>query len=112
MGSLCSSPDNQLDYFDRRYDRSKFITYKSKPFRLEYQITKKIGVGNLKIIVNHGNLGQGCEVQEVEHKMTKVRRACKIFDKDEGVKLVDPGFIRRIFNSISIMQELVKIWES
>ena len=44
----------------------------------------------------------------MEHKMTKVKRACKIFDKDEGEKQVDSGFIKRIYNSIAIMQDMVR----
>ena len=57
------------------------------------------------------NLGQGCEVQEVEHKMTKVKRACKIFDKEEGEKMTDSGFLKRIYNSIAIMQDMVNSGE-
>lgn len=53
-------------------------------------------------------IGAGVEVQEVEHKMTKVKRACKIFDKEEGEKLVDSGFLKRIYNSIGIMQDMVR----
>ena len=59
----------------------------------------------------YGGLGDGCEVQEVEHKMTKVKRACKIFDKDEGEKGPDSDFIARIYNSIAIMQDMVKIYK-
>ena len=60
-------------------------------------------------MASYGNVGHGCEVQEVEHKMTKVKRACKIFDKEQGDKNVDPLFLKRVYNSIAIMQELVKI---
>lgn len=58
-------------------------------------MTKKIGIG---IVIKHTQtiivtiiviIGQGCEVQEVEHKLTKVKRACKIFNKEEGSKAAD-----------------------
>lgn len=46
-------------------------------------------------------------MHEVEHKSTKLRRGCKIFDVENGERLVGSGFIKRVLDSICILQDLV-----